>query len=175
MKRMPPIVLFVLMLLLFAACGPEQPEPVEPTAVPPTEPANSPRPTVTNVPDDSYPTPDADSSLDGYSLMAVTAVPDDYPVVEALPTRDSYPDSGEYIWVAIPMGKQCSDAVTYPTERDAEDALVEEGIAVHETKTVDLMVCTACDCPTSTHYLMQILATDEAKAEELGWAIAPEE
>ncbi len=178
MKRMTPVTLFVLMLFLLAACGPKQPESVEPTAVPPTTaPAENPRPTVTNVPNDGYPAPDANSNADGYPVMAETAVPDDYPVIdyEALPTRDPYPDSDEYVWVAIPMGEQCSEAVTYPTEQDAADSLMEEGVAVYGTKTIELMVCTACGCPTSTHFLMQILATDEVQAEELGWTVSAEE
>ena len=186
MKRIYPVVALFLMLFALAACGPEQPESVEsddPTVEPvdalsttaPAENDISPRPTVTAVSPDSYPAPDAEGALDGYPVLAVTAVSNDgYPVIDyaALPTRNPYPVEGEYIWVSVPLGEQCAESITYPTIQDSVWVLQGEGIAVFDRQVEELMVCTACGCPTSTHYVMQILATDLAEAEELGWALS---
>ncbi len=174
MKRVP---LFVLMLFLLIACGPSQPES-QPTAVPPTDaPALVPVPTAV---DNSFAPAADDSAADdaesGYPLIAVTAVPGEYPIVDIAPPPppDSYPSPDGYLWVQIPMGKQCAAIVDYANEQDAAAMLIEEGIEVSETRTTDLMVCEACEsCPTSTHFMAQILETDAAHAEQLGWAIAP--
>ena len=177
MKRTYSVIALFLMLFVLAACGPDQPEAVEPTtASPTTAPAENevaPRSTVTPVADDGYPAPEeVGAPAEGYPLIAVTAVPNDgYPMIDyaALPTRNPYPAEGEYIWVSVPMGEQCAESVTYPTMQDAVWVLQGEGIGVFGQRVDELMVCTACGCPTSTHYAMQILATDLAAAEELGW------
>lgn len=178
MKRAYPVIALFLMLFLLAACGPEKPESVEvvePTAKPadvlPTAPPADARPTVTPVSSDGYPAPGAAAPAEGYPLIAVTAVPSDYPVIDysSLPTRNPYPAPGEYIWVVVPMGEQCEDTMTYPTMQDANLVLLGNGIATFDWRIEELMVCTACGCPTSTQYLMQIPATDLAAAEALGW------
>ena len=184
MKRIYSVIPLFLMLFLMVACGPDQPdsvEVVEPTveqtdALPTTAPAENTRPTVTAVPNESYPAPADEGVLEGYpAVIAVTAVPNDgYPVIDydALPTRNPYPAAGEYIWMSVPMGEQCAESMTYPTMQDAVWVLQGEGIGVFNQRTEDLMVCSACGCPTSTHYSMQILATDQAAAEELGWQLS---
>ncbi len=184
MKRIYPVVTLFLLLFVVAACGPEQPESVEvvePTAesvdaAPTTAPVENARPTVTPAANDGYPAPDREGVLDGYpAVIAVTAVSrDGYPVIDysALPTRNPYPVEGEYIWMSVPMGEQCAESMTYPTMQDAVWVLQGEGIGVFNQRTEDLMVCSACGCPTSTHYSMQILATDQAAAEELGWHLS---
>lgn len=181
MKRIYPVVMLFLMLFLLIACGPEQPE-TEPTAVSPTEAAPttapaendiSPRPTVT-ASSESAP---MDDGLEGYPVMAVTAVPSEYPVIDysTLPTRNPYPAPGEYIWMSVPMGEQCAESMTYPTIQDAVWVLQGEGIGVFGQQSEQLNVCTACGCPTSTHYAMQILATDQDAAGELGWQLSEEQ
>lgn len=182
MKRMYPVVMLFLMLFFVVACGPEQPESA-PTAVSPTEAAPidapvendiSPRPTVT-VSGDSA--PESDGGLEGYPVLAVTAVPSEYPVIDysSLPTRNPYPAPGEYIWMSVPMGEQCAESIMYPTTQDAAWVLLGEGVAVFDQRTEELMVCTACGCPTSTHFSMLVLATDQAAAEELGWQLSEEQ
>ncbi|MCZ7668709.1 MAG: hypothetical protein M5U34_16690 [Chloroflexi bacterium] len=37
--------------------------------------------------------------------------------------------------------------------------------------TTELMVCSACDCPTSAHYRAEINAADMNKATALGWTL----
>ena len=188
MKRIYPVVALFLMLFALAACGPEQPESVEgddqmvePIDAPPTtapaENETNPRPTVTAVSDESYPAPESEGALEGYPLIAVTAVPSEYPVIDysSLPTRNPYPGEGEYIWMFVPMGNQCAESMDYPTMQDAAFTLLGEGIAVFDQRIEELMVCSACGCPTSTHYFMQILATDQAAAEELGWQLSIEQ
>ena len=185
MKRIYPVVTLFLMLFLLAACGPDQPEvdEVEPTAVSPTtapaENDTNSRPTVTPVANDGYPVLEHDGALDGYpAVIAVTAVSNDgYPDIDysALPTRNPYPVEGEHIWMSVPMGEQCAEPIMYPTMQDAVLVLLSEGIAVFDQRTDNLMVCSACGCPTSIHYSMKILATDQAEAEELGWQLSEEQ
>jgi len=184
MKRIYPVVALFLLLFALAACGPDQPDPAESdeqtVADPTTAPAEndiSPRPTVTAVSNESYPAPDAEGALDGYPVMAVTAVPSEYPVIDYsnLPTRNPYPAEGEYIWVSVPMGSQCAESMDYPTIQDAVWVLQGDGIGVFSQGIEELMVCTACGCPTSTHFFMQILATDLSAAEGLGWQLSEEQ
>lgn len=167
MKRMYPVLMLFLMLFSLVACGPEQPTSTQPITAPAGNDI-SPRPTVT---------PIADRGVEGYPVLAVTAVSSGYPAIDytSLPTRNPYPAPGEYIWLSVPMGEQCAESITYPTVQDAILLLNSEGIAVFDQRIEELMVCTACGCPTSTHYAMQVLATDQAAAEKIGWQLSEEQ
>ncbi len=84
-----------------------------------------------------------------------------------LPTRDPYP--GGMAVIVHPLGEQCSDDPFYADVDDAVEQLEAEGIKVLGSEEVDLVVCSACGCPTSTHIQLQISPDDLAKAESLGW------
>jgi hypothetical protein len=75
------------------------------------------------------------------------------------------------VWILRPYGEQCEDSSTYlyQDEKEAAQALEEQGVTVLDMETVGLMVCEACGCPTSEHFRLQISAQDLAAAEALGW------
>lgn len=105
--------------------------------------------------------------------VANTPVPDGYPAVPTVPAAPvGYPDAAaNLIWVIRPLGQQCVDPATYtyPDLSTAIAALTEAGVAVLTAEEVALVVCEACDCPTSEHFRVQIYATDLPKVEPLGW------
>jgi len=168
------VLIFVLLaVVLIAACGP---------AVPATPPANpdgdgdtgglQPRPTPTtaalngqpaqsNPANSSYPPP----------LPSPTPFPEGYPAAPSLSTVDPYPAQEGSVWILHPVGVQCSDPseYKYQTEQDVIADLTAVGITVQQITLTELMVCSACDCPTSTHYRVQIPAADLSKAEALEW------
>jgi hypothetical protein len=101
----------------------------------------------------------------------VEPFPGDYPAPQELPTIDPYPANANTVWVLHPVGEQCEDASAgkYTGTQDAKAGLTAAGLTVHDISTTDLMVCTACGCPTSTHYRAEINETDLDKAVSLGW------
>ncbi|NJN53404.1 MAG: hypothetical protein HC804_00815 [Anaerolineae bacterium] len=169
MKRSSTLII-LLMAALLVACGPSN------VTTEPTAPASTndlpevdvvPRPTITStaVSADAYPA----------APTPANALPEGYPVPEALATHDPYPGlvkEEDQSWMIIPAGVQCEDPLHYPTEADAVTALEAEGIAVLEAKTMELMVTSSCGSPTSTHYLVLIDAANQANAEAMGWEFA---
>ncbi|MCB8982212.1 MAG: hypothetical protein H6659_00120 [Ardenticatenaceae bacterium] len=166
-------IISLLLLLALAACGPS---------------ANAPTPT-TEQP--ARATPTTDSSLQpgsnntsgqgnqtSYPSLPPTPTPypDDYPAPPPPPTPvNPYPgtDAGgtETVWILHPLGQQCADTSTYkyPNQQEARADLTAAGINVLQMETEELMVCQACDCPTSTHYRAEISSADLNKALALGW------
>lgn len=176
------ILLAVLLLMLavcgLAACGPSVPSTTGATAVPnATQPA---RPSPTSDPsllNNNNNTPDGQADTDGYPPPAPTVAPSSYPI-PTLPTplpepADAYPatDPAGTVWVLHAQGQQCVDASTfkYPTLQDARAGLVAAGLTVYDVQTVSMIVCQACNCPSSTHYRALIAASDLDKAIALGW------
>lgn len=143
-----------LLALLLVACNSGNVEPEATLPVPP--PSLTPATT-----DPSYPGPAAN-----------TPVPDGYPFPTAPAAPGGYPDpASDTIWVIRPLGQQCVDPATYiyPDLSTAISALTDAGVAVLASEEVAMMVCEACDCPTSEHFRVQIYSADLAKVEPLGW------
>ena len=93
-------------------------------------------------------------------------LPPGYPAPTEGPPYDPYP--GGLTFVVIPAGVQCEE-LTYPDITTAVAALEAGGVAVESSEQVDLAVCSACGCPTSTHYRAAISPEDLEVARQLGW------
>ena len=158
--QQPTTLLFALLLLLLAACssGTNEPgitpEATQPAALPTTD-------------SSGYPAPD---------LIVSTPLPDAYPVNPIVPvvpeTTSPYPGAdGATMWIVRPLGQQCVDPTTYvyPDLATAAAALTSAGVTVLASEELALMVCEACDCPTSEHFRVLINTTDYGLAEPLGW------
>lgn len=149
------LLLSTLLILALGACQSSAPAPEMPTSAS-EEPAGTATP-------GSYPArPTASSSESGYP-----AEPEE--PAESAPAA-AYPP-GEPVWVIRPVGEQCADESTfaYGSLQEAVSALEEAGANVLSSESVDLMVCQACDCPTSEHYRVQILGEDVQTVRSLGW------
>ena len=119
--------------------------------------------------------PNADSDED---QPASPDLPSDYPapatVASGYPepsvptaTPDPYP-SGNLIMIR-PMGEQCAPTSDFESAQEAVDELEGQGIKVLEYEEVDLIVCSACGCPTSEHIRVTLDPADMAQAQSLGW------
>jgi hypothetical protein len=149
------LLLTGLLTFLLAACNSGNVEPEATLPVPPP----SLTPAATTGP--SYPGP-----------VANTPIPDGYPFPTAPAAPVGYPDAAaNLIWVIRPLGQQCVDPATYiyPDLSTAISALTDAGVAVLASEEIAMMVCEACDCPTSEHFRVQIYSADLAKVEPLGW------
>jgi hypothetical protein len=158
MIRLFLVASFILALLL-AACTPGG-ESTTPTGAPAT-PSRGALPTV-STPGGGYPAPPT-------ATLPAPGYPGGQPV---LPTH-AYPVEGE-LWIVHAAGEQCEDALTYPDLEAAEQALEDAGVTVLDSETIDLIVCSACGCPTSLHYRVLINATDLTAALALEWTVEQE-
>lgn len=131
-------------------------------------------PTVTEPPAESEPV-DGDDGQDGYPEpgeqgypipATLTPFPDDYPAPPTIETFDPYP--GGYAIMISPSGLQC-DEPRYPDMDAAVAGLEEAGVTVHDISRLELMVCEACNCPTSLHFRVLIDPEDMTAAQSLGW------
>ncbi|MBP8000388.1 MAG: hypothetical protein KA314_23835 [Chloroflexi bacterium] len=160
MTKRSPFWLISLLFLLITACTTSTDEP---TIIPATtDPLALPSPTTS-----AYPAPDIVNTVpaEAYPAAPTTAI-----VVPVEPTLNTaYP--GETLWITRPLGQQCVDAstYTYPDLSTAVAALNDVGIPVLAMEEVALIVCQACDCPTSQHFRVQINTTDLTNAQALGW------
>ncbi|MFQ5421782.1 MAG: hypothetical protein ACE5EY_15630 [Anaerolineae bacterium] len=154
-------VLPFLFIILLTACGSgnntppspnNEPRPTPTTAVSPT---NNPNPTPT--PDAYPPAPPAPTSL-----------PEDYPAQPPVPPTSPYP-TGLFTWLTLPVGKQCEEGKSYDNLATAVNDLANAGVAVKTAETVELAVCSACGCPTSAHYRVEIDVDGLDAAIALGW------
>jgi hypothetical protein len=102
-----------------------------------------------------------------------TSLPEGYPAPQVIPTYDPYPAGESTVWVLYPVGIQCEDAAgsTYTSEQEVVSGLTAAGITVHNVTTTELMVCTACGCPTSAHYRAEIDANQLDALIALGWTV----
>lgn len=172
MKKFTILSIFLLLLVTVAygttACGSSIPTTTRPANE--SDSSNQARPTPTSENQLSEPTK-LPVPYPGAPATAVP-IPEDYPAAQQIyPTIDPYPADGNTVWVLYPVGVQCEDASSgkYKSEQDAEAGLTAAGIIVYDVTTTDLMVCTACGCPTSVHYRVKINETDLNKAVSLGW------
>ncbi len=169
------LFLFVLFLIFVTACGSSTPTDTKSPDAPENsgqESNQSPRPTPTTLNNNT----ESNSSFESYPAAPPTATPfpEGYPAPKVVPTHDPYPgDKKENTtWILFPVGIQCEDAdggIKYKNEKDAEAGLTAAGINVHQVTTTELMVCTACGCPTSAHYRAEINESDLNKAVTLEW------
>jgi hypothetical protein len=59
--------------------------------------------------------------------------------------------------------------MVYPTLEDATAALEKNGVPVLQAEEVNMIVCEACNCPTSEQYRIFIDANYLEAAQDLGW------
>jgi hypothetical protein len=172
MSRRTILLILLLSILLVACSSAQEPEatsePIEeiPDTPLPTLPALLPAPTR----DEAYPAPTAAGGYPGPDEPAgiPTATPSDgYPAPPApLPTFDPYP--GGVAVVVIAAGIQCEDPL-FTNLEEALATLEESGLTVLSAEEEELLVCTACNCPTSLHYKVTIPPDELAAALALGW------
>ncbi len=167
------LLISLIGVILLAACGPaantnESVEPNTPSELP-AQPANDDKPTLTPPPlPDSYPAPATSQSTseqtDGYPGPPPAA-----PAADAYP--GAYPAPGEFVWMIRPLGEQCAEPnPNNPTDlTEAVASLTAAGITTGKAEMIELMVCSACGCPTSAHFRIQIDAADVKAAESLDW------
>ena len=112
----------------------------------------------------AQPAPPPASAASGYPAQPLTA-----PAVDSYPAGEAVGD--ELVWVIRPLGEQCAepDQNGYTDLREAVAALTAAGLTVGEAEMTNLIVCSACGCPTSAHFRIQVDVSDVAAAESLGW------
>lgn len=166
MKRYWPLILLLLTLAAACVSTPQVNEAQDAEATPQsTEPASA---LETPVPTSAM------TVLEGYPAPATGGYP---PPASPLPTSDPYPSVEGFVWVVIPVGEQCADASenSYASLQESVAALTAAGITVNASAVTDLPVCTACGCPTSAHYRVQIDAESLNDALALGWTQAEDQ
>jgi hypothetical protein len=156
------VSLLIMMMTITAACGPAT-ETGEPATVPAgvLEAATQPAPVAATDAPEAYPSqPTAVPQTDGYPAPAA-------PVA----TIDPYPGAVDgFIWMLLPVGVQCEDdASPYTDLQDALAGLTAVSVQTGQSEITELMVCTACGCPTSAHYRVQVSIEDVGAAQSLGW------
>lgn len=159
MRRMT-VMLAAIAVLFLAGCGPGTVETPESEAGDATATAPAPgaesypsQPTPTPVQQEAYPDPDA-----APATPQATTEPTAYP-------------SDQEVWIIRPLGQQCVDASTYEyADLDAAvEALEAAGVEVLAAEETVRPVCQSCDCSTSEHFRVQIVAGDLATVQNLGW------
>ncbi len=161
-------VLLLTFIIIAAACGPAG-ETNDPSAVPAT-PETEDLLEAATAPAESAPPPDAPEAYPAQP----TAVPltEGYPAPsEPIATIDPYPEAVDgFIWMLLPVGVQCEDdANTYTDLQDAVAGLTAVSVQTNQSEITELMVCSACGCPTSAHYRVQVSVADVNAAQALGW------
>jgi hypothetical protein len=161
------ITILIFLSTIMIACGASIPTETRPASESDAPSQARPTPTIENLPADPVEMPLPYPGLP----PADTAPSEGYPVPQEFPTTDAYPVDEGTVWVLYPRGVQCEDASasTYQSNQDAKAGLTAAGITVHDVTTTELMVCSACGCPTSTHYRAEISESDLEKAISLGW------
>lgn len=173
-------VSFLLIAIIAAACGPAV-ETNDPSVAPTTsetegvleivtQPAQAPPTAAT----ESAPPPDAPEAYPAQP----TAVPptEGYPAPQLpIATIDPYPEAVDgFIWMLLPVGVQCEDdANRYTDLQDAVAGLTAVSVQTNQSEITELSVCTACGCPTSAHYRVQVSVADVNAAQSLGWTREP--
>ena len=137
---------------------------------PQADPDVFPRATLTPPPVQPETAPES-SSETGYPAPAPpSSLPEGYPVPTPAPTLNPYPEAtGTLIWILKPVGEQCAEAPTTPDLQTAVADMVAFGIPVEASEMTDLPVCSACGCPTSAHFRLQIDSGYLGNAQVLGW------
>ncbi len=178
MKYFWQILLSVLLMTL-AACGPSTPEPASDA-----EDSFTPEQSEEGLRIAATPTSDAAEAIEAapaepfmeaYPIPVPTPiiVDEGYPVPPPPPPPppsgyDAYP-AADAVWILFPVGEQCADAGRYPDLTTAVADLTAMGITIYESEVTDLIVCSACGCPTSAHYRVSIDANQLETAQALEW------
>jgi hypothetical protein len=103
-------------------------------------------------------------------------VTDEYPApAEPEATIDPYPEAVDgFIWMLLPVGVQCEeDAASYNDLQDAVAGLTAVNVQTGQAEITEMTVCSACGCPTSAHYRVQVSIEDVNAAQSLGWTREP--
>jgi hypothetical protein len=95
--------------------------------------------------------------------------PGGYPPEPTEPVTSGYPAEVTEAWMVIPAGKQCAESLAYPSAESAVAVLEQAGVTILAVEETELVVCEACDCPTSAHYRVLLAAEDFPAAMSLGW------
>ena len=179
--RMLHRLLSLLILMLIVACGPAAPEetaPAEPAGSEPDIPSALPTNSVDQAPS-TAPTQTPPSALEAYPAVPTPPPPSTggYPAQPTIapvqdPNSSAYPAQDGFVWMLRPLGEQCAEPVeNAPTNlTEAMASLTAAGITIGEAETTELVVCSACGCPTSAHFRIQVAVNDTTAAESLGWA-----
>lgn len=187
MKRLFWLLAAVLCLAI-AACSPTTAEDAAPTPADsgnglnpaPTsetgteaEPDVLPRVTITPAPAEGMSQPDSatGSEAEGYPAPPTALpLPEGYEIPAPLPTINPYPEAtGQLIWILKPVGEQCAETPATPDLQTAVADMIAFGIPVEASEMAELEVCTACGCPTSAHFRLQIDSGYLGNAQVLGW------
>ncbi|MCP4424422.1 MAG: hypothetical protein GY803_08030 [Chloroflexi bacterium] len=100
--------------------------------------------------------------------------PEGYPAASVIPPTPipAYPVLDEFVWIVRPVSEQCAepDQNNYADLQEAVAALTAAGITTGKAEMTNLIVCSACGCPTSAHFRIQIGPADLPAAESLEWA-----
>lgn len=178
--------LTAILWLTAVSCGPTTADEESPTQVPPdsdggalneapqADPDVFPRATLTPPPVGEPIEPEtAPSSDDGYpvpQLPPADSLPEGYEIPTALPSLNPYPEAtGNLVWILKPVGEQCAETPATPDLQTAVADMIAFGIPVEASEMTDLAVCSACSCPTSAHFRLQIDSGYLGNAEILGW------
>jgi hypothetical protein len=164
------ITMILLFTLFVTACSASIPTETRPAAQPKDASSEQARPTPTNTNSEA----ESVNPAVPYPGNPPTAIPasEDYPAPQQIiPTQNPYPEDEKTVWILHPVGIQCEDAEAskYQNEQEVVSGLKAAGLTVHHVATIELMVCTACGCPTSAHFRAEINASDLEKAIDLGW------
>ena len=179
-------LLLSIFFIFLAACGPSTLEPtmepeeatVEPQSLPlqdqseeglrvaltPTSESNSDVEAAPVAPaEEAYPIP----------IPTPILMEGDYPEPPQPPQPpsgyDAYPEADSSVWVLFPVGEQCADESRYEDMVTAVADLTAAGITVYESEIVELIVCSACGCPTSAHFRVSIDASQLSTAQAMEW------
>jgi hypothetical protein len=179
----------VLLFLLLAAgvwgtavsCSPaaieESPNPADSdggalNTAPETDEGVFPRATLTPPPIGEPVEPEsAPEGAEGYPPPPVLSpLPEGYEFPPTIPPLNPYPEAnGTLIWVIKPVGEQCAETSTTPDLQTAVADMIAFGIPVVASEITELTVCSACGCPTSAHFRLQIDSGYLGNAAVLGW------
>ncbi len=119
--------------------------------------------TAPGVGDPGYPAP---------LLPSPTPPPDGYVIPTPYPPVNPYPEAtGNLVWILKPVGEQCAETPATPELQTAVADMVAFGVPVEASEMTDLPVCSACGCPTSAHFRLQIDAGFLDSARALGWFV----
>ncbi len=167
------LLLMLIATSFLAACSSGQATPtIEPTTTRPSLPSASDLPSPTpplaeaGYPappgqDQAYPAPGPQSSY------PAPEQPPGYPMPDSpTPPPAAYPDLSAF--VQHPAGAQCEE-IRYPDLASAVTDLETAGIQVINAEQIEMDVCAACGCPTSTQFRAEISADDLNMALALGW------
>ncbi|GJM42195.1 MAG: hypothetical protein DHS20C20_24770 [Ardenticatenaceae bacterium] len=178
MKRFLWILTAVLWLTA-VSCSPATVEEASPTPAdndgalleaPLAEPDVFPRATLTPPPVEPETTTDNQTEAGYPAPPPASTFPEGYPGPTPPPAINPYPEAtGSLIWILKPVGEQCAETPPTPDLQTAVADMVAFGIPVEASEMTDLPVCSACGCPTSVHFRLQIDSGYLGNAEVLGW------